>query len=146
MEKRYVLGLVFDEDNPSRVLLKYMQNKKDNLSFMSYSFNGIGGKIKNTSPIKTMIKKCKEDIGVDTREEDWNFFCTIDCKTENVKVYCYSYFMNNNTFEDFRHTDTEKVVTIEIPEQLYDHDLVDDLRYLIPLAQHNNAHTIITRK
>lgn len=146
--KRYVLGLVFDENNIQRVVLKYMKNKKDNFYFMNYTYNGIGGEIKdNDSPLKTIVKKSKEDLEFVTNEENWRFFCTIESKEHNYKVYCYSYLMNTEEFNKFRFTDSLDVITLEVPEQLYYNALVEDMRFLIPLAQQEeNKHTTILRK
>lgn len=58
-EKKYVVGLVFDETE--RVML--IEKKRPN--WQKGLLNGVGGEIKtNETPIDAMIRECKEESGL----------------------------------------------------------------------------------
>lgn len=63
--------------------------KKVKPASMSGKLNGIGGKLEwGETPVQAMVREFWEEAGVQTKEEDWKQFLTIELN--NYKVNCFA--------------------------------------------------------
>ena len=111
----YVMGLAFNDD---QVLLKWQRE----------FINGIGGRIKKGElPIQAMVRKFKEEAGVETDSSDWIYFCLIG--GEDFEI-CFYYTIGG--IEDASSIEDEKIEWFNIYKLPY--NIISNLMWLIPLA------------
>lgn len=103
--------------------------KKNRPEWQAGKINGIGGRIeKDEDPRKAMVREFKEETGIDSKEDDWKLFCTMNGM--RWIVYCYCTFTINPY--DVK-TKTDEEIFIFKVEELPD-NVLHNLRWLIPLA------------
>jgi 8-oxo-dGTP diphosphatase len=120
--QEYCLGFCFSKDKAKIVLI--LKNRPD---FQRGKLNSVGGKLEiNEFPHEAMVREFKEETGVQTNYEDWNYFASMDF--ENGRIYCYTIIQDLEV----------KTVTDE-PVGWFDLNALPDnympnLSWLIPLA------------
>lgn len=100
--------------------------------------NGVGGKVEaGETPIEAMVREFEEETGVKTRLADWTFFTAMTF--QDVKVFCYAANLPNGA-EPISTTE-EKVCCWSSQKLIvYDFRLLDNLKWLIPMARHVIEH------
>jgi ADP-ribose pyrophosphatase YjhB (NUDIX family) len=131
-KKHYVLGFALNE-NHNAVLLAI----KNRPEVQQGLFNGLGG-VKNPaeSPVQAMVRKFREECGIDTTKDDWNLFHHLE-GTDYI-VHCYSATMD---IMKAKTKSDEEIVIRQVTDsigwrglEVASHRVVRDLRYLIPMA------------
>ena len=126
VNKEYVLGFMFDEQEKNVVVIKKI--KPD---WQAGSLNGIGGKIEShdKDSVSAMVREFKEETGKETTEKDWKSFALME-RHGDYRVWCFKTFakeLNVTTKED------EQVLVMLI-DDLKDYKRINNLDYLIELA------------
>lgn len=130
--KEYVLGFAFDKAKEQVVLIE-----KQKPDWQKGKYNGVGGKIEpsDTSPYFAMAREFYEETGVDTKNEDWVRYATMnfgdDIMGGSAIVHVFSMF-NNDMLQCS--TCEEEVIGIIPMKDLYELPLMHNLHILIPLA------------
>ena len=122
---QYVLGFVFNESKDRVLLLR-----KARPPWQAGRFNGVGGKIKDgEDPIDSMVRECKEKIGLYIPV--FQRVCTMTKYGHwECVVYCAS--INDDDFAAARQCEDEPLFRIDIA-QIPQHALYN-LNWLIPLC------------
>lgn len=123
--KKYVLGFAFDKAKKKVVLIL-----KNYPAFQCNKFNGIGGEIKDDeSPAQAMSREFFEETGVQTSQDNWDFYAYISHK--DYIIYCYC--MYSDIIKDCS-TVTEEIIVVK-PVSLVEHlPLVTKTKELFRLA------------
>lgn len=122
--RKYVIGLMFSKDFSDVALIR-----KNRPAWQKGKLNGIGGKIESHElPIEAMIREFKEETGHNT--SDWRFFCKLI--VSNVEVH---FFTTTGFLSELNSMTDEEIVIVNAREfHSYDNGIVQDLRWLIPMA------------
>lgn len=128
--QKYVLGFAFDLELDYVCLIE-----KQKPDWQKGKLNGIGGKVEvGESSRNAMVREFREETGVDTNGDDWDFFAKLT--GDNYEMHCFR----------IRTNDVHRVATMEI-EQVdnYRTDLVlqsgktvHSMHVLLPLAMDDN--------
>lgn len=136
--KKYVLGFMFSDlfETEGEVALI----RKTKPEWQKGKLNGIGGKIEDDeSPISAMIREFYEETGRGTDAEDWKYCGNMIGKDWTVDVYaCFGNLSELETTTD------EEVVCFELPEVFQSGEVIDNLKFLIPMSLHVLAYEAIT--
>lgn len=133
-KKKYVLGFAFSQDRNKVLLIQ--KNRPD---WMAGHLNGIGGKIESfeidRTPSSAMCREFWEECGINTTDQDWFHYMTVDGR--NCQIWVYRSFMDIHNFET--KTD-EEIVIKEIREIRCNDELikVSNLRWMIEAALDEN--------
>ncbi|MBX7047244.1 MAG: hypothetical protein K1X86_15550 [Ignavibacteria bacterium] len=127
----YVLGFMFGRGAETVLLIR-----KNHPEFMKNKFNGIGGEIAfDESELEAMVRTCSKETGIETSENDWEQFATL--QSRDYKVSCFVSF-NNQLTEKFpegcSYVKEEFIKVAEVSQALTFPDLLEDLKWLIPFA------------
>lgn len=123
----YVLGFLFNI-NLDKVLLM----KKNRPEWQKGKLNGIGGKIeKDEEILAAMNRECEEEIGLLLT---WIYFGKmIGINNDNNSFYCHIFATATDDIYKFRQIEDEKLEIYDINDALYRKDMVENLKFLIPL-------------
>lgn len=125
MEKM-VVGYIIDSDR-DRVLLIEKKHPK----WQENKLNGIGGHIeKNELSKEAMRRECKEETGIDIKEEDWHHICVM----KGIDFYLHVYATWYNKLEDFKTMTDEKLKIVYIDDDLWFRDTIPNVKFLIQMA------------
>jgi len=125
----YVVGLAFNDLETSVLLIE--KNRPD---WQSGYLNGIGGKIENgESAVESMIREFKEETGLDI--DKWEEIATVTGYDNHVTFFKA---VDNSIYQARSMTD-EEVVLINCDEELYECNLIYNLKWLIPLSLDNET-------
>lgn len=124
-KQKYVVGLMFSLNKQTVLLIR-----KNKPLWQLGLLNGVGGKVEEgETPAQCMVREFKEEVGLNTEEEQWTYFAKL-CGT-NSEIYFYK-------------TYTDSLVNAvqlesEIPMLIYIEDLsfiehVPNLKFLIEMA------------
>lgn len=108
----YVLGFAF-----SAMLERVCLIRKAKPDWQRGRLNGLGGKIENENKHIAMVREFKEECGITTHGEQWNYFCRMEGDEFIVHCFC--------TVADLT---TAKTVESERVEVIF----VDDMKHLRP--------------
>lgn len=127
--KKYVLGFLFSSDLKRVVLIR-----KDGPDWQVGKLNGLGGSVEDydESWLSAMSREFREEAGIDI--SDWNLYHIMNCKD------CINYvFSSINSKIDFVFTnETEVVKVYNVKDVLTQSDLIDSIKWLIPMALDEN--------
>lgn len=127
--KKYVLGFLFSNDLKRVVLIR-----KDGPDWQVGKLNGLGGSVEDydESWLSAMSREFREEAGIDI--SDWNLYHIMNCKD------CINYvFSSINSKIDFVFTnETEVVKVYNVKDVLTQSDLIDSIKWLIPMALDEN--------
>lgn len=134
--KKYVIGFAFDESRERVVLIE-----KDRPEWQAGKHNGVGGKIEtyDESPVAAMVREFKEETGVETTAEEWNYFAVMNVEEDIMngkpsRMYCFRTFLSTERFEQCSTQETEQVVKVSAGVTLHQMPLIDKVHYLVRLA------------
>ena len=132
----YCAGFMFS-NNLSEVLL--IQKVKP--AWQAGKWNGIGGELEEEEkPLTAMCREFSEEVCKDTIPEQWYNFCTLTDGDREWRVHFYS---TTGYLHDYIQT-TEERPNIFYINNLPD-DLVDHVRYLIPMALSKVMAEVVSR-
>jgi len=143
----YVLGFFITSDDKVLVI------RKERPDYQKGKLNGVGGKIeKGEKPIDEMIREFREESNIVTDHDEWEHYSTLKWYSERLskpsKIYVFRNFTHETSDEiDISNPPTdEKLEWIDLDERIPD-DIMVNLKYLIPLAQHypENVKPVILR-
>lgn len=100
--------------------------------------NGVGGHVKlGEAPGCAMRREFREEAGIDIAEEDWRLIAFIECEDLSTGRPCKLYFFTTDIpgYEALRSMTDEAVAWWRVNDVVRDPDLVENLRWLIPLAR-----------
>lgn len=122
---KYVAGFLFDETCEGVALIE-----KQKPEWQKGLFNGIGGKVEDGETYEeAMEREFEEETGVTIFKDEWKFLCEISGKDYTVKFY----YGITDKLANCATMEGEKVLIIS-PEDLHNWKVIDNLRWLIPLA------------
>ena len=110
---KYVLGFIFCLEKRQVLLIR-----KNKPAFQKGFHNGIGGKVEAEEYSRqAMVRECREECGLSTKEIEWILFCEMDCEqsTDNISSWWHiDCFFCNVSHERFRNliSTTDEVITI----------------------------------
>lgn len=134
-----VVGFLFDDRRQQVALLI-----KDKPDWQKGKMNGIGGKIEaGEKPIDAMVREFREEAGVDTDENRWQHFASLQIsptsggRYDGGEITCFKCF-NTEYLQQVHSTTSEQVVVLAL-DNVGNFDLVPGAKWLIPLALHDHA-------
>jgi 8-oxo-dGTP diphosphatase len=131
MTKRYVVGLLFDDDR--HVLLI----KKTHPEWQEGKLNGIGGRVRDDEmPFEAMVREFKEECGLVIT--DWHCVSTlhgVDANEDNWKVFFYAASCSYNAMLNAEQL-TDEMPCIAALEMFYEDsdEYVPNLYWIVPMA------------
>ncbi len=79
----YSCGLVFNQNNSKLAMIK-----KNRPWWQKGRYNGVGGKVEGLeSYVECMIRETKEEMGIDTKEQDWCSLGRLTSEEYNVMFF-----------------------------------------------------------
>jgi 8-oxo-dGTP diphosphatase len=121
----YVVGIMFDARADCFVGIT-----KKRPAWQAGRINGPGGHIEDgETVVAAMCREFLEETGVTTRQEDWTLFHVLDVPKARVHFLCGRKNINPRTT-------TDEEVGFYNMAGLSDLPLIDNLRYIIPMAQY----------
>jgi 8-oxo-dGTP diphosphatase len=122
--ERYVAGFVF---NPSRD--KVILVRKNRPAWQKGFLNGVGGHIEpGEEPDAAIIREFEEETGV--KIVDWRAYCEIS----GADWICYFYYaISDYACREYKTMTDEEIVTIPT-DKLFEHQVIENLRWLIPMC------------
>ena len=128
--KLYTLGFFFSEDRKRVALIR-----KTKPAWQSGRLNGIGGKVEaGETPHQTMVREFREETGHE--HSDWKYFAVM--QNPEFKVFCFVGFGD----VDLLKTVTEEEIVIVDPKNLYDHNTISNIKWLVPIALDNEMEVV----
>lgn len=129
MMTEYACGFVFTEDRSEVLLIQ-----KQRPAWQRGYFNGIGGHIEQDESARdAMIRETKEETCLEISADRWTNFAVLELEGEAV-VYFFFTFESKMKIQSHRSPTDEKVQLIRISQLPGVHELIPNLRWLIPLA------------
>lgn len=135
----YVVGLVFNKERKKIVLIQ-----KHNPEWQAGLLNGVGGKMEEGEfYLDAMTREFEEEAGVKTIPSSWEHIALGEYPKKNSRVFFMKMF-DDRVYNQARTMEIEPISKFWI-SQLPDYPMVNDLRWLIPLAiNENRAHVKFT--
>lgn len=127
-KKKQVLGFAFYDgpERMNRVLLLRKKKPEEHKGLL----NGFGGKVEdNETAEQAMVREFKEEAGITTISRQWKLFAVIQHASHHVLCYRIDLPLDRLDKANYDNPDIQYVATNVLP-----HDVVPDLKYLIPLA------------
>lgn len=119
---RYVAGFLFSPDKAWVALVR-----KNKPAWQAGKLNGIGGKIEpGETPAQAMCREFREEAGLDL--SDWREFCTLKWGNHAIIHFFTSVIPNG---ERIHSNEDEYIDWYSVNTK---HDVIPNLRWLIPLA------------
>lgn len=121
----YVLGFVFDIENPNLVALI----RKDRPEWQAGLLNGVGGKVEEgETPAFAMFREALEEISL--CEEDWTYIGAMDGADWDMRVY-----RTDAHLSGLRQMESEELVVCDYRE-LKEDEVITNLMWLVPYARY----------
>lgn len=125
MSQEYVVGFMFSYDLSKVALIEKKRPK-----WQAGLLNGVGGhKEKDESILSTMIREFEEETGMLTFPHNWSRYARIS-EYGSFSVHC---FASRGSME-LINSPTDEIVVVTKVKDLYGLKLVDNCRWLIPMA------------
>lgn len=143
----YVCGFMFSEDRENVLLIQ-----KDRPEWQAGKLNGVGGKIEfvdqervkfdeafhnySVAPcFYAMTREFKEEVGIETHEQDWTHFATLE--GSNSRVYCFKTVSNKIFSNKQMESEEPRIIPVE-----YAHfqNCVPNVPFLLRMALDCNEH------
>ncbi len=123
------VGFVFSQDMTQVLLIR-----KARPDWQRGLLNGVGGKAEpgDRKPRDTMRRECREETGLDIKQEDWTFFADLLCPELKTRV-CF-FFARIENILDAKTMNEDEPVLRWVIDGTWDKICVPNLRWLIPLA------------
>jgi 8-oxo-dGTP diphosphatase len=122
-KKEYVAGFLFSDNHRQVVLIK--KNKPE---WQRGLLNGVGGKIEeNETALTAMIREFKEETGLEIK--NWVEYVIV--LGNEWKVYFF--YTDSDNINDVKNM-TDETVGIYNVSDLYDLNVIPNLRWLIPMC------------
>lgn len=127
----HVVGLMFSADKQYMLLMR--DNKPEEKNVLLHGIEG-EYQVEDISPVETMVRVCKQKIGIETVIDDWSLFTDIRYKDTEVAVFktssevIYKGKSTNPRLDDLLIYSTLKALTNPTI------NLTFNLYWLIPLA------------
>src|SRR5260370_28235079 len=127
MKKFYVNGFLFDNNGAHVALIKKVHFPA-NVDWTKNPWNGVGGKIeRNETAIEAMVREFREETGVQTNLDDWQYFAEVD--SPDWTVFYFRAFDTDYLDQVTTMTDEEVSVFFPSNEQI---PSVPHLSFLLP--------------
>lgn len=135
----YVVGFAFSLDETRLMLIQKIKPK-----WQKGKLNGVGGKIEpGELPIEAMVREFKEEARIETIQDDWTRFCSLE-DYKGYSVYFYVSHLKRLNAMSYTtplglHSEiTQEVIHIMRPEWCYPNNvtIVPNLAWLVPMALH----------
>lgn len=127
--KRYVVGLMFNEDRSMVLLIK-----KNRPEWQNKKLNGVGGEVGlEERLVEAMRREFSEETGVLTEEKDWRYFARKCFTGHDICNFDFHFFVASKKCNPTSLTD-ERVLWVQVSTISHVSNLLPDLLYLIPMA------------
>ena len=124
---KYVNGFLFSPDFKRIVLIR--KNRPD---FQIGKINGIGGKINlGESPAEAMKREFLEEAGLEIN--NWKHFLTLSNELWEVEFF----FATSENYA-LASTQTDEGIEIHYTFNLYEIEIISNLKWIIPMAMDSN--------
>lgn len=127
--QEYVLGFMFRPEKDRVALIR-----KSKPEWQRGKLNGIGGKVENESKYTAMVREFREETGVETHGQQWEYFCRLEGSA--FSVHCFTtvgdvYSCKTMEQEDVKIVDVNEIDNRRNPPRP---QMVENLPWLIHLA------------
>lgn len=126
---RFVIGFLFNQDLSKVVLIQ-----KNRPYWQKDKLNGVGGKVEpGENALEAMKREFKEETGVSSDNIDWRHFA--DVRDNNTTLFSafFAIAKSPDLFYSVR-TTTEELIVIVSVDQVQEHMVLSNIKWLIPLA------------
>ena len=121
-----VCGLMFDHDRKNLVLVR-----KKRPAWQAGKLNAIGGKVEpGEDPLEAMVREFREETGVDTSGDDWDFFALLEDMAHGYRVSFYRASGDLSAVE----TTTDETIEQWPVDSFHMGDPIRNLLWIIPAA------------
>lgn len=126
----YVAGFMFNIVVGPNHVDKVALIRKQRPAWQKDSLNGVGGHVEQyESSREAMIREFREETGYETNGEVWHRFCVLT--GPDYKVSFFYAFGDLGKLE----TKTDEEIVIIPEKELYKHNVINNLHWLIPMAR-----------
>lgn len=123
--KNYTVGFIFSE-SMDKVLLMHKLRPE----WQAGMINGLGGKVEEGEDhITCVMREIKEESGLETERDGWNFICSTHSPVWTVNFFGYVYTGEMNDAKSMEQEQVEWFDVKNLPE-----NVVGNLKWLIPLT------------
>lgn len=144
----YVNGFCFNESGSRLLLLE-----KERPEWQKGLLNGIGGEMEKggQTASEAMVRKFKEEAGVETKSEEWELFCKVLFGDEDSPSCIFFFRLFSDSAHAIAETQTDEEIQDLSFQSVTQNDyivdsLVPDLRWIIPLAEDPDGTLVVGRK
>ena len=139
---QYVCGFAFAQDHEQVVLMRKLKPADQR-----GRWNGLGGKIESSdkSARHAMSREFLEESGVDIDPDRWNVFCCYN-NADGSEVFFLDCLICLEELERICSMEEEKVFILDYPDCTTRIDLMDNLRWLLPLALDDTTRGVIANE
>ena len=140
---KFVVGFAFNFNASSILLIK-----KERPTWQKGLLNGVGGKIEaGENPMEAMNRECKEETGLILDWKTMGVMRGLHGETHAVSggtpFYCWVFYAYSDEIYNYKQIEDEFLALYD-PECLFDKDIVQNLRFLIPFGKYNDGVTHLT--
>jgi 8-oxo-dGTP diphosphatase len=128
--QKYVLGFAFSNGGENIVLIE-----KQKPDWQKDFLNGIGGKVeKGESSKNAMVREFREETGVETNSDDWDYFAKL--KGDTYEMNCFRIYTDDVYKAATMEGETVSLLGIDTAFQ--SGKLIHSLQVLLPMALDKN--------
>jgi len=126
MKTIYVVGFIFDDKMENVVLIR-----KNKPAWQRGFLNGVGGKLESfETPLNAMVRECGEEAGVFMPQERWYELAVL---TFDYAIVNFFFCKDETAWRNAKTKTSEEIEKI-MTNDLDNFDMIQNLRWLIPLA------------
>lgn len=116
--------------------------KKNRPDWQRNCYNGIGGHIEDfdESPAHAMAREFWEEVGIETKPEDWEHFLTLEGSSSKIYVFA----MQDERVSQVQTKTDEKVTWLWIEDVFDSVRVVDNLHWIIPMMLQRHKYSPVT--
>lgn len=123
--KSYVLGFAID-----RIKNEILLVKKNRPVWQAGLYNGIGGKIEdNESAIEAMMREFKEECGIETHSDNWQYLTRMGGNDWVVLIY----YSTNIDFSNYKTCTDELIEKVPLSLDWMRNNAISNLSWLVGL-------------
>jgi 8-oxo-dGTP pyrophosphatase MutT (NUDIX family) len=127
----WVNGFMFSPDLKRVALIR--KRRKPGLESLANKLNGIGGEIEfGETPLQAQRREFREETGF--ASSNWEKFCELTIKGKGV----VHFFVSIGDVDQLQTTTVEEVVIIKVESIPMRDDIVENVKWLVPLALDRN--------